>query len=377
MSQTDYELRTLITGSGQLRLSFQEQHLPAPGDGEVVVAMRAAPINPSDLGLLVGAADLGTARTEGDGWTRTLTAEVPPGLLPYMAGRLGQSFPAGNEGAGTVVAAGPGRDAQALMGQTVALRTGTTYARKCLARVRDVLPLPPGTDAADGAAAFVNPLTALGMVHTMRAEGHTALVHTAAASNLGRMLVRLCREEGVALVNVVRRPEQAAALRTEEGAEHVCDSSAPDFRDRLVDALRASGATLAFDAVGGGPLADTLLAAMETVASTGQPYSRYGSSGRKQVYIYGMLDTGPTILSRSYGLSWGLSGWLVTHCLERAGPEVAAAFAERVRAGLRTTFASHYTRTVSLPELLDADVLRGTARKATGEKVLVDPSRDG
>ena len=375
MSQTEYELRTLITGSGQLRLSFAEQQQAVPAEDEVVVAIGAAPVNPSDLGLLVGAADLATARTQGEGWSRTLVADVPPGLLPYMAGRFDQPLPVGNEGAGSVVAAGSGQAAQALLGQTVAMRGGGTYARRRTANIRDLLVLPPGVGAAEGAAAFVNPLTALGMLHTMRSEGHTALIHTAAASNLGRMLVRLCREDGVKLVNVVRRPEQADALRA-EGAEHVCDSSAEDFRTQLVDAVRATGATIAFDAVGGGRLADMLLAAMETVASAGQPYSRYGSSSRKQVYIYGALDTGPTTLGRSYGLSWGLSGWLVTHCLERAGPDVARSFAERVRVGLTTIFASRYTRTVSLPDLLDAELLRETARKATGEKYLVDPTRD-
>jgi NADPH:quinone reductase-like Zn-dependent oxidoreductase len=369
------ELRSLITRNGELRLSLVAVPIPEPANDEVVVEIQAAPINPSDLALLTGTADIATATAQGEGPDRVLTARVPHQLLAYVKGRLDQSLPVGNEGAGRVVRTGGSPAARALMGRTVAVLGGATYARYRSAKASTVMALPEGATAADGASAFVNPLTALGMVETMRAEGHTALVHTAAASNLGQMLNRICLADGVGLVNIVRRPDQAALLK-DAGAAWVCDSSADGFREHLVEALRATGATLAFDAIGGGRLANDIIAAMEAVASTGMEYNRYGSAVRKQVYIYGALDLGPTELTRNYGFAWGVDGWLLTYFLARASEETRARMRARVLAELKTTFASRYTRTISLAEALDPEILRAYARKSTGEKYLIDPSLD-
>ena len=372
---TNLELRSLITRGGVLKLSLARNEAAAPGPDEVLVEMQAAPINPSDLGLLVGAADVSTAVAQGEGVERTLSAQVPAAAMPYMEGRLDQSYVVGNEGAGMVVRAGASPGAQALIGRLVAVRSGSTYARYVLARVADCFPLPEGATAAEGASAFVNPMTALALVETMRAEGHTALVHTAAASNLGQMLNRVCLADHVPLVNVVRSRAQAAILQ-DTGALHVCDSSQADFMDALVSALKSTGATIAFDAIGGGRLASNLLQAMATVASAGQTYSRYGSSGRKQVYIYGALDLGATVPTRSFGLSWSLGGWLLTNFLGSAPLEVRERMQTRIAAELKTTFASQYTRTLSLSEALDREVFWAYLRRATGEKYLVDPSKD-
>ena len=369
------ELRSLITAGGELRLSLEPAAPSELKPDEVRVQVRAAPINPSDLGLLVGPADVSAAVAHGEGSARVLTAPVPPALMRLVAARVDQSMPLGNEGAGVVVEAGSSADAQALLGRRVAALSGRMYARHSTAKAASCLPLPNDADFADGASAFVNPLTALAMVETMRAEGHTGLVHTAAASNLGRMLNRVCLADGVPLVSIVRSPAQAAILR-EEGAAQVCDSSAGSFRDDLVEALRATGATLAFDAIGGGRLAGDILSAMEAVASAGAAYSRYGSDSRKHVYIYGGLDVGPTLLSRSFGLSWGVGGWLLTPFLQRAGAETRARMQARVMAELKTTFASRYTATLSLAQALEPDVFQAYMRRATGEKYLIDPGLD-
>jgi NADPH:quinone reductase-like Zn-dependent oxidoreductase len=333
-------------------------------------------VNPSDLGLLLGPADLRGARQSGSALRPVVTAPIPEALRPAVAARVGQSLPVGNEGAGVVVAAGRAPEAQALLGKTVALVGGAMYARFRTVGARWCLRLPDGTAPAAGAACFVNPLTALGMVETMRREGHTALVHTAAASNLGQMLVKLCKKDGVPLVNVVRKPEQAELLRG-LGATHVCDSRAPGFTDDLTRALAETGATLCFDAVGGGDLASRILACMEAAAVAKLPdYSRYGSTTFKQVYLYGSLDRGPTQLVRSYGMAWAVGGWLLTPFLQKIGPAAAEALRQRVVDELTTTFASHYERTLSLAEALDLENLRAYARLGTGTKVLIDPSRD-
>jgi NADPH:quinone reductase len=235
------------------------------------------------------------------------------------------------------------------------------------------LVLPDDATARDGASSFVNPLTALGMLETMRREGHSALVHTAAASNLGQMLVKLCQADGVPLVNVVRKPEQEAILRA-LGAEHVLNSESPSFTGDLVEALEATSATLAFDATGGGTLADRLLSGMEAAANaTAGAYSRYGSTVHKQVYVYGGLDTSPTTLTRTYGMAWGIGGWLLTPFLMGAGAETIARLRARVAAELTTTFASSYTREVSLAGMLAPDAFHAYVKRATGEKFLVTP----
>ena len=368
------QLRSLIRADGTLEVSLAEVPTPVPKADEVVVRIEATPVNPSDLGLLFGAADMSTARQTGTGARPVIEATVPEARRAAMAGRVGQSLPVGNEGAGTVVAAGDSDEARALMGKTVAILGGAMYAQYRAIKARQCLVLPDGTRAADGASCFVNPLTSQGMVETMRAEGHKALVHTAAASNLGQMLNRICLADGVPLVNIVRSESQAALLRA-QGAVHVCDSQAADFTERLTDALVATGATIAFDAVGGGTLASQILACMEVAAGrTATEYSRYGSTVHKQAYLYGSLDTGPTVLNRSYGMAWGVGGWLLTPFLQKIGFAAAQKLRERVVRELKTTFASHYTKELSLARLLSLDEIALYNRRSTGEKVLVNPS---
>jgi NADPH:quinone reductase-like Zn-dependent oxidoreductase len=366
------QLRSLIKASGELELSLAKVDIPDPAPDEIVVRIEGSPINPSDLGLLLGAADPSTV-TAGAG--PTLTASVPQHLMRLMAGRLDESMPVGNEGAGTVVAAGSDPAAQALLGKLVAGIGGAMYAQYRTLRAADALPLPPGATAADGASCFVNPLTALGMVETMKREGHTALVHTAAASNLGQMLQKICLKDGVALINIVRSAEQAKIL-TDIGAKYVLDSTTPSFAADLTDALAETGATLAFDAIGGGKLAGQILGAMEAALNrTAKVYSRYGSATHKQLYIYGGLDVSPTELVRSFGMSWGIGGWLLTYFLMKTPPAEAQALRQRVADELKTTFASHYTAEIGLAEALDPKVVTAYNRKTTGEKYLINPSK--
>ncbi len=368
------QLRSLVKNNGELELSLARVPIPAPRSDEVLVRVEAAPINPSDLGLLLGPADMSSARVMGDGEEALVTATIPAAFMKAMAGRIGRPMPVGNEGAGTVTAAGDSPEAQALMGKTVALFGGAMYAQYRIAKAADCLALPSDASAADGASCFVNPLTALGMVRAMRLEGHKALVHTAAASNLGQILNRVCLADGVGLVNVVRNPQQVNLLRA-AGAKHVCDLSAPNFAEDLIAALQATGATLAFDAIGGGKLAGQILASMEIVASRAAgAYSRYGSSVHKQVYIYGGLDPRPTKLNRGFGMAWGIGGWLLMPFLERVGPEETRAMRQRVIAELKTTFASRYVKTISLTDALRLDHIAGYNRRATGEKYLIDPN---
>jgi NADPH:quinone reductase-like Zn-dependent oxidoreductase len=372
--ETGLELRSLVTADGMLELSLARVPRPVPAADEVVVRIEASPINPSDLGLLLAGADVSAAEAKGSGAEAKVTAPIAAAVLRGMAGRIGRSMPVGNEGAGVVVAAGASAAAQALLGRTVAMLGGAMYAQFRKVKAADCLALPEGVAPEAGASAFVNPLTALGMVETMRREGHKALVHTAAASNLGQMLNRLCQAEGVQLVNIVRSPAQAEILAG-LGAEHIVDTSQPSFRDDLLAALTATGATLAFDAIGGGKLVSQILNGMEAVASSAaQNYSRYGSAVHKQVYIYGGLDTGPTELTRGFGMSWGIGGWLVTDFLGKVGPETVARLRARVASEITTTFASQYTSTLSLADLLKPEIMAAYNRKATGEKYLLNPS---
>lgn len=367
------ELRTLITSEGQLRLSLEQVSVPQPADGQIVVRVEAAPISPSDLALLLGPADLSTARAEGTADSPVLVADVPQRRLAIITGRLDQSMSAGNEGAGTVIAAGA--KAEHLIGKTVAIVGGPTFAQYVTVRAHDALVLSEGVSAVDGASAFVNPMTALGMIETMRREGHTALVHTAAASNLGQMLNKVCLADGIGLVNIVRSAEQAAILR-DIGATHVVDSTSADFEAELTDAIAATGATLAFDAIGGGKLAGQILNAMEiAVIRSGAPFSRYGSSVHKQVYIYGGLDLRPTELTRGFGMSWGIGGWLLPPSLARFGMETVIAMRSRVMAELKTTFASRYTAEISLADALKPEIVAAYNRRATGEKYLILPQK--
>ena len=370
------QLQSLVGEDGQLRVGLHEVAVPEPAAGEVLVRVQATPINPSDLGLLFAVADLSTVRTDGSAEHPAVTATIPSGLMKAMAGRVGQALPVGNEGAGVVVAAGSSPDAQQLLGRTVAMLGGAMYAEYRCAPLANCLPLPDGTAARDGASCFVNPLTALGMVETMRREGHTALVHTAAASNLGQMLQKICLSDGVSLVNIVRRAEQAELLRS-IGAQHVCNSSEATFAQDLLAALRATGATIAFDATGGGRLAGQILAGMEAaaVADAAGGYSRYGSTVHKQVYIYGGLDRGPTEFNRNFGMVWSIGGWLLTNFLNQVGPAVAQQLRQRVVDELHTTFASTYTKEISLRQALEPAEIAVYSKQATGEKYLINPSR--
>jgi NADPH:quinone reductase-like Zn-dependent oxidoreductase len=371
------QLRSLIKKSGELEISLVSAPIPEPGPDEVVVRVEATPINPSDLGLLIGAADMATAKASGTKDAPVITAQVPEGGMRAMAGRLDESLPVGNEGAGVVIATGSSDAAKALMGKTVAMIGGAMYAQYRCLKVSECLPLPAGTTPAEGASCFVNPLTALGMTETMRREGHKALVHTAAASNLGQMLNKICLKDGIALVNIVRSQEQAEILR-DIGAKYVVDSTSPAFMDELTNALVETGATIAFDAIGGGRLAGQILTGMEIAANkTAKVYNRYGTNVFKQVYIYGGLDTRPTELVRSFGMAWGVGGWLLTPFLMKIGQADAAKLRQRVVDELKTTFASHYTKIVSLHEALDPANIAVYAKRATGEKFLINPNKAG
>ena len=374
-ARSGLQLRSTIKRNGELELSLVDTPVPEPAPDEVVIRVEAAPINPSDIGLLFGAADMSTAKRSGTADKPVITARVPDKLMKAMAGRLDQSMPVGNEGAGIVVEAGASPAAQALLGRTVAAIGGAMYSQLRCVKVDQCLPLPPGTKAAEGASCFVNPLTALGMVETMRNEGHRALVHTAAASNLGQMLNRICIADGIGLVNIVRKPEQEKLLR-ELGARHVCNATSPSFLEELTDALVATGATIAFDAIGGGRLAGQILSCMEAAVNrTAKEYSRYGSAVHKQVYIYGGLDMAPTEFVRNFGMAWGMGGWLLFPFLQKIGPAAGQKLRARVAAELKTTFASHYAREISLAEALHPDAIAIYNQRATGEKFLIAPNR--
>jgi NADPH2:quinone reductase len=373
---TALQLRSTVKKDGVLELSLADVDVPKPGPDEVLIRVEAAPINPSDMGLLLGMADVNTAEVSGSATRPVVTATIPPGLMKGMAPRVDQSLPVGNEGAGVVIAAGDSDEAQALLGKTVAILGGATYSQYRCIKVRMCLLLPDGTTPAEGASCFVNPLTALGMVETMRSEGHTALVHTAAASNLGQMLNKLCLQDGVALVNIVRKPDQQKLLES-IGATHICDSSAESFQADLIQALVDTGATLAFDATGGGKLAGRILTCMEIAANKNtKGFNRYGSTTHKQVYIYGGLDRSPTQFNRNFGMAWGIGGWLLTPFLQKIGPQAAQKLRERIAAEIKTTFASSYSDEVSLAEALQLEAISVYAGQTTGKKYLINPNKD-
>lgn len=374
MTDTGLQLRSTIKDDNTLELSLVDVPIPQPGDDEVLVQIEATPLNPSDLALLFGPADLATIKVTGTAERPVVTADIPPGLMKMVASRVGQSLPVGNEAAGTVIAAGSSELAQSLIGKRVGVIGGEMYAQYRCVNAFMALELKEGTTAAQGASCFVNPLTSLAMVETMRMENHTALVHTAAASNLGQMLNRICQADGIDLVNIVRKPEQEKVLR-DMGAKYVVNSSNDNFMDELTEALVATGATLAFDATGGGTLGSQILSCMEAAALRNMTgYAGYGSDVFKQLYIYGGLDRSPTVLTRNFGFSWSIGGFLLTPFLQRVGMEKSIEMRARVAAEIATTFASHYTREVSLAEALSAEAIAVYGKQATGEKYLITPT---
>lgn len=367
------QLQSCVHDNATIECALFEVEVPEPGPDQVVIKVEAAPINPSDLGLMFGLADTDQAQASERNGHPSVVVPIPDAMLKAMASRVGQWLPAGNEGAGTVVAAGDSPAAQALLGKKVGAFGGEFFAGyRCLS-VMQCMALPETASAEQGASCFVNPMTALGFVETTRMEGHKAIVHAAAASNLGQMLNRICQEDGIALVNIVRSEAQAKLLR-DQGATWVLNQSEAGFQAALQEAVEATGATIAFDPIGGGTLSNQILMAMEVAAQKRMPeWSRYGSDEHKQVYIYGMLDPSPTQLTRGYGFAWSVGGWLLTPFLQRAGIERVVAMQQRVLAGLDTTFASHYSDRVSLAGALSVEAVKHYGRKATGQKTLIVP----
>jgi NADPH:quinone reductase-like Zn-dependent oxidoreductase len=368
MSEAGKQILTTLESNGRLVVELVDMAVPVPTGTQVVVQVEAAPINPSDLGLLFGPADIDNAEFS----PGRIVAQMPEPAVRAMAARHGMAMPVGNEGAGLVVAAGEDPVAQALLGKRVTCFPGGMYATHALADARMCLVLPEGVTSEQGASAFVNPLTALSFTETMRHYGHKALVHTAAASNLGQMLVKICQADGIPLVNVVRNEAQVAILKG-IGAEHVVDSSKDSFLADLATAIEATGAMMAFDAIGGGKLVSQILSVMEQVSNKGAAYSRYGSNAEKRAFIYGMLDTGPTVLTRNFGFVWDISGWLLTPWMGKLGGAIVEKMRQRVLAELTTTFASHYKARVSLEQALTREAAVAYNAKATGEKYLIVP----
>jgi NADPH2:quinone reductase len=371
------EIRSKVTSEGNIELSITQAELPIPSADEVLIKVEAAPINPSDLGLLLSfAADLSSITTSGSEDEIVTSMKIHPALMGSMKPRLNQSMQAGNEGAGIIIDAG--ENAKELIGKTVGLAGGAMYSQYRCVPAASCLVMDEGTSSAEAASSFVNPLTALSFVETMKMENHTALVHTAAASNLGQMLVKICKDDGIPLVNIVRKSEQVDLLKN-LGAEYICNTSDESFMDDLVNALVTTGATLGFDATGGGnngELPGQILSAMEIAANkTAKEYSRYGSDTYKQVYIYGGLDQSPTVLKRAYGMSWGLGGWLLTPMIGRIGMEKFGQMRMRVAKEIKTTFASSYAEEISFEEMLQPETIKSYAKQATGKKYLVNPHK--
>lgn len=374
LPDTNISLKSLVKREGELELALARERIPSLGDDEVLVKVVAAPINPTDQFLLFAGADLSAAKRSQREGLPVLTAPVPAGVLRLLAGRLDTPMQVGSEGSGIVVNTGASEKARALRGKTVAAIGDGMFTQYRVLSADLCMVLPDGTDPRDGASAFINPLTALGFVETAKVEGHSAIVHTAAASNLGQMLNRICIADGIPLVNIVRKDEHVVLLKA-QGAQHVLNSDSPEFRSELIDAVAETGATVAFDAIAGGKLGGEILAAIEAVArSRMTTYSRYGSDVFKQLYIYGGLDPSPTILSRGqFGFGWSASGWLLFPFLRRAGGDVARRLRARVVAELHTTFASSYSHEISLAEAIDPDIIAAYLAKRTGEKYLITP----
>jgi len=371
---TSIGLRTLITPDGELRVTFEEESVGDVGPDEVVIRVEASPINPTDVGLLLGPADLSALTVYSQNGRPALRAPIASKHMGSheLKPRIGKALPVGAEGAGTVVQAGA--NVAELIGKTVSTMSGGMYTGFRRVKAADCVVLPAGTSVQAAAAMNANPMTALCMVELMRREGHTALVHSAAASSLGQMLNRICIKDGIPLVNIVRSEEQVKTLNS-IGAKYVVNLNAATFFEDLTAAVAATGATLAFDAVGGGTLTDTILRAMEAAFVAQQTgFSRYGTATTKHVYIYGSLNLEPTILTRTYGSSWSVSRWLFLNFLQKAGNETALSLKKRVLAELSTTFAVQYKGTLSLDDVLNPEFVKEFAQRSTGKKFLVNPS---
>ncbi|MDB2326841.1 zinc-binding dehydrogenase [Candidatus Actinomarina sp.] len=371
------EIRSTVTGDGNVEISIAKVDIPTPADDEVLIEIYAAPINPSDLALLTTfGGDVSNIKVSGSGDNTIASMSVHPAVMRSMKSRVGQSMPVGNEGAGVVVDAGI--NAKSLIGKTVGLAGGAMYSQYKCAPAVNCLVMDDGIAPSEAASSFVNPMTALSFVETMKMENHSAIVHTAAASNLGQMLVKVCKSENIPLVNIVRKEEQVDILKN-IGAKYICNTNESDFMESLVGALTETGATLGFDATGGGnngELAGQILAAMEVAANNASgEYSRYGSETYKQVYIYGGLDPSPTILKRSYGMSWGLGGWLLTPMLEKIGMEKFQEMRARISKEIKTTFASEYSKEISFEEMLQPEIINSYVKQKTGSKFLVNPQK--
>lgn len=366
MAFSGEQLTTQLDVDGTLTVQLNDKTWDDPKPGQVLIEVEATPINPSDLGLLFGSADTDDAEYS----PGKVVAKMPHSATRAMKARHGLAMPAGNEAAGIVVAAGEG--AEHLMGKRIACVPGTAYGTYAIAEARMAFAVDDSVTAEQAASSFVNPMTALGFVETMKLEGYKGIVHAAAASNLGQMLVKICREDGVPLVNVVRSNAQVTLLK-DLGATHVLNMTDADYMSKLIDAIAETKAMIGFDPIGGGTVASQFLTAMEAAASRGAAYSRYGSSEPKKVYIYGALDLGPTILNRSFGLTWDLGGWLLTPFMMKAGMAAVGRMRARVMKDLTTTFASHYKAHVSLRGMLTREAVREYNARRTGEKYLVMP----
>ncbi len=364
------QMQSCLHENGTVECALVEIDVPEPAHNEVLVQIEAAPINPSDLGLMFGAADLSSARLAEREGQPALLLDVPTAAMRAMAPRIGHWMPVGNEGSGRVVAAGSHPDAKAFMGRRVGMFGGEMYAGYRCVPVEQCMPFSDAISAEQAASCFVNPMTALGFMETRDIEGQKAIVHTAAASNLGQMLHRLCEADDIPLVNIVRSDEQVALLKS-LGADWVLNSGDADFMSKLIEALVATGATLAFDAIGGGKGVNRILTAMELAAAKTGSWSRYGSEEPKQAYIYGQLDLGATQLTRGYGWVWSVSGWLLTPFMKRAGPERVAKMRERVITEIDTTFASHYASRSSLRDAMTVEAVRRYGARKTGQKTLL------
>lgn len=373
MTDKNIQLVSTISDDNKLTLSLQDIDMPQPGADEVVVRIEAAPLNPSDFGVMFSAADMSTAVQSGTEQDPIVTADVPAKFMPALKKRVNKDTPVGNEGAGTVVAAGSSAAAQALMGKMVAVIGGGTYRQYHCVNVKSCLELKEGTTAKEGASSFVNPLTALAMVETMRAEGHKAIIHAAAASSLGQMLNRICMADGIDLINIVRKEEQEKLLR-DMGAKYVVNSSSDTFIADLTAAIVETGATISFDPIGGGQLSSDILNCMEAaITADVEEYNVYGSSTFKQAYIYGALNRGPITLNRNFGFAWGVNGFLLFNALAKLGTETVMSMRKRVAEEITTTFVSSYTHEVTLQEALQLQSIAAYGKQATGEKYLITP----